>query len=567
MFDRLKIRGRVFLGFGLLLLLIAALASVSVFLGGKTQYAVSEVQRTSAVVTGLKDLLLYVRSARVATWSYLALGDAKYLKDQDDAFEQFDRAYASLQTHVVTPQGRQLIMDFHDSIVELEAKTKTADALKATGTPLGAPTMVAAIQELDAAAAKDKTAAANAITFDEALQENATEAASDQLKTAEEISIGGAVVALLIGITAAIIIGRGIVSPIRAMTKVMAALADNNLATSIPGTTRTDEIGDMAKAVQVFKDNAVRAAKIAAEEEAGNSEIGAAITRAADNDLTARVDLGGKTGFLRNIGVAINKLLDISRETLADIGLKTRQVATAVTDASAAIGQVSGGVRDQNGAVNRVAQALTESAEAIRIVSDSAKVANEKGLAAAQLVERGRVLVEQLARIVETIAQNSRKINQITQVIAGIANRTHILSLNAAIEAARAGEHGKGFVVVAQAVGKLAESAAQNTQQITDIVEQATADAAEGRLASVAVKETMDAIAGEVSQTSQMIRSIAVAMEQQQATVTHIEGSLTDLRGIASGNAVAAEEITTTMIHLSKLADEQRQQLAKFRTG
>ena len=567
MFDRLKIRDRVLLGFGLLLLLIAGLASTSVFLGGKTQYAVSEMQRTSTVVMSLKDVLLDVRSARVATWSYLAVGDAKYLEDQADAFEQFSQDYQALETHIVTPQGRRLITAFRDSIIALEAKVKAADALKATGMTLGAPAMVSALRDLDDAAAKDKALAAKAVSFDQDLQDKAAAAASDQLKLTEEMSIAGAFVALLVGTTVALIIGRGIVTPIRAMTEAMVALADNNLQTSIPGTTRTDEIGDMAKAVLVFKDNAVRAAGIAAEEKAGNDEISAAIARAAENDLTVRVELGSKTGFVRNTGVAINKLLDISRETLADIDLKTRQVATAVTDASAAIGQVSEGVRDQTGAVNAVARALTDSVEAIRQVSESAKVADEKGLAATKLVERSQVLVEQLAQTVETIAQNSRKISQITEVIAGIANRTHILSLNAAIEAARAGEHGRGFVIVAQEVGKLAESAAQNTRQITDIVEQATADVAEGRLASAAVSETMNAIAGEVSQTSQMIRSIAVAMEQQRATVTHIEGNLTDLRGIASGNAVAAEEITTTMIQLSKLADEQRLQLAKFRTA
>jgi methyl-accepting chemotaxis protein len=567
MFDRLKIRDRVLLGFGLLLLLIAGLASTSVFLGSKTQYAVSEMQRTSTVVMSLKDVLLDIRSARVATWSYLAVGDAKYLEDQANAFEQFSQDYQALETHIVTPQGRRLITAFRDSIIELEAKVKATDALKATGIPLGAPAMVSALRDLDDAAAKDKALAAKAVSFDQDLQDKAAAAASDQLKLTGEISIAGAIVALLVGTTVALIIGRGIVTPIRAMTEAMVALADNNLQTSIPGTERTDEIGDMAKAVLVFKDNAVRAAGIAAEEKAGNAEISAAIGRAAENDLTVRVELGSKTGFVRNIGVAINKLLDISSETLAGIDLKTRQVATAVTDASAAIGQVSGGVRDQTGAVNEVARALTESVEAIRLVSESAKVADEKGLAATKLVERSQVLVEQLAQTVETIAQNSRKISQITEVIAGIANRTHILSLNAAIEAARAGEHGKGFVVVAQEVGKLAESAAQNTRQITDIVEQATADVAEGRLASAAVSETMNAIAGEVSQTSQMIRSIAVAMEQQRATVTHIEGNLTDLRGIASGNAAAAEEITTTMIQLSKLADEQRLQLAKFRTA
>jgi len=473
---------------------------------------------------------------------------------------------------VVVPRERAeavlaALKDVRAAEAALEAKVKAADALKATGIPLGAPAMVSALRDLDDAAAKDKALAAKAVSFDQDLQDKAAAAASDQLKLTGEISIAGAIVALLVGTTVALIIGRGIVTPIRAMTEAMVALADNNLQTSIPGTERTDEIGDMAKAVLVFKDNAVRAAGIAAEEKAGNAEISAAIARAAENDLTVRVELGSKTGFVRNTGVAINKLLDISSETLAGIDLKTRQVATAVTDASAAIGQVSGGVRDQTGAVNEVARALTESVEAIRLVSESAKVADEKGLAATKLVERSQVLVEQLAQTVETIAQNSRKISQITEVIAGIANRTHILSLNAAIEAARAGEHGKGFVVVAQEVGKLAESAAQNTRQITDIVEQATADVAEGRLASAAVSETMNAIAGEVSQTSQMIRSIAVAMEQQRATVTHIEGNLTDLRGIASGNAAAAEEITTTMIQLSKLADEQRLQLAKFRTA
>src|ERR1700722_8032885 len=370
MFDRLKIRDRVLLGFGLLLLLIAGLASTSVFLGGKTQYAVSEMQRTSTVVMSLKDVLLDIRSARVATWSYLAVGDAKYLEDQADAFEQFSQDYQALETHIVTPQGRRLITAFRDSIIELEAKVKAADALKATGIPLGAPAMVSALRDLDDAAAKDKALAAKAVSFDQDLQDKAAAAASDQLKLTGEISIAGAIVALLVGTTVALIIGRGIVTPIRAMTEAMVALADNNLQTSIPGTERTDEIGDMAKAVLVFKDNAIRAAGIAAEEKAGNAEISAAIARAAENDLTVRVELGSKTGFVRNTGVAINKLLDISSETLAGIDLKTRQVATAVTDASAAIGQVSGGVRDQTGAVNEVARALSESEETSRLAAE-----------------------------------------------------------------------------------------------------------------------------------------------------------------------------------------------------
>jgi len=365
---------------------------------------------------------------------------------------------------------------------------------------------------------------------------------------------------------AVLIVLRGVVLPLNQLTAKIGRLSSGDGNFELPEADRGDELGAMGRALLVFRENAekIRAA-MKAEEVTG--EIGAVIAQAAQNDLTVRVDLSDKSGFLRDIGAAINQLLERSNSTLGDMSGKTLRVADAVSEASAAVGQVSSGVRSQNTAVGQVSQALTESATAIRMVSASANSANEKGVVAAKLVERGQHNAEDMLKIVEKIALNSRKISQITQVIAGIANRTHILSLNAAIEAARAGEHGKGFVVVSQEVGKLAESAAQNAQQITDIVEQATADAAAGRTASIEVKQTMDTIAGEVSQTSQMIRSIAVAMEEQQATVSQIESNVGDIRGIASSNAVAAEQITATMIQLSQLASEQRKQLETFKTG
>jgi methyl-accepting chemotaxis protein len=388
-------------------------------------------------------------------------------------------------------------------------------------------------------------------------------ATNDKIHTLE---IGLGVSITLISALTLFIILRGVVNPLNQLTGKITKLSSGDGNFELPEAERGDELGAMGKALLVFRANAEKI-RVAMGAEAVTIEIGEVITKAAQNDLTVRVDLGDKSGFLRNIGLAINQLLERSNTTLVDIGQKTRQVANAVVEASAAVGQVSSGVRSQNTAVGQVSHALAESALAIRTVSSSANTANEKGLAAAQLVERGQNSAEELFTIVEKMAQNSRKISQITQIIAGIANRTHILSLNAAIEAARAGEHGKGFVVVSQEVGKLAESAAQNAQQITDIVEQATADAAAGRTASLEVKKTMDSIAGEVSQTSQMIQSIAVAMEEQQATVTQIEGNLVDIRGIASGNAVAAEEITATMIQLSQLAAEQRQQVDQFKTS
>ncbi|MBK5255741.1 MAG: MCP four helix bundle domain-containing protein [Vicinamibacteria bacterium] len=385
----------------------------------------------------------------------------------------------------------------------------------------------------------------------------------------------------ILGLVASLAIGRGIVAPVTGMTAAMTRLAEGHTDIEVPGLEGRDEIADMGKAVIVFKQNAEKVAKqnaeierqnsekmlVAAKAEQATKEIGELIARAAGGDYTPRVQLEDKTGFLKEIGQKVNHLLDTSSHAFKDFGQKARQTAVSVGEASTAVSQVSDGARSQMSSLAQVASALTDSAKAIRIVSDSTKNASDKAIAASQFVKRGQTAVDQLMPIVEAIAQNSRKIDQIAQVISQIANRTHILSLNAAIEAARAGEHGKGFVVVAQEVGKLAESAGQNAKQIADIVERASSDAQEGKAATVSVRDVMTAIAGETEQTTHMIRSISVAMEEQQATITQIDSSVSQLRGIAASNSAASEEITATMIQLSQLANETRERLAQFKTA
>jgi methyl-accepting chemotaxis protein len=120
---------------------------------------------------------------------------------------------------------------------------------------------------------------------------------------------------------------------------------------------------------------------------------------------------------------------------------------------------------------------------------------------------------------------------------------------------------------VAQEVGKLAESAGQNAKQIADIVEQATVEANDGKSAADVVRDAMKGIATETQQTTQMIHSAAAAIEEQQASITQMDGSMSQLRSIASSNSAAAEEITSTMVQLSQLAEETRARIAQFRTS
>jgi methyl-accepting chemotaxis protein len=372
--------------------------------------------------------------------------------------------------------------------------------------------------------------------------------------------------AVILGSVLAWFIVRGIIVPLNAMTSAMTGLAAGDGTVDIPEKKSKSELGAMARAVDVFKQNADKIAAMLTAETT-TREIGEVISGAAAGDLTIRVPLENKVGFLRDIGEQVNRLLNATNAAFKEFGEKARHTAISVGEASAAVGQVSDGARSQSSALSQVATALRESTDALKSVSDNTKAASDKASNASQLVQKGLTSVNRLADIVDAIAQNSRKVNQITQVIAQIANRTHILSLNAAIEAARAGEHGKGFVVVAQEVGKLAESAGQNAKQITDIVEQATIDSNEGRAATEVVRGAMQGIAAETDQTTQMIHSSAAAVEQQQATITQIDGNVSQLRSIATSNSSAAEEITATMVQLSQLAEETRGRLAQFKTA
>ena len=395
----------------------------------------------------------------------------------------------------------------------------------------------------------------------------ATQELNERTRTTINEVVGfGIALIVLVSLFALRTINLSIVTPITVLTEKTVRLSRGDDNFPLPEVTRTDEYGALARALEVFKGNAdkIRAMSVA---EAVTREIGGVIKAASEKNFTAEVDLGTKEGFLKEIGAAVNNLIRICKGSFKDFSQKATQTAISVDEAGTAVGQISDGARLQTAQLTQVSIALGESAKAIKIVTSNAASARERAETAARAVEQGQVAVSQLEPIVEAISQNSRKINQITQVIAQIANRTHILSLNAAIEAARAGEHGKGFVVVAQEVGKLAESSAQNAKQITDIVEQATIDANEGKSATDVVRGAMQGIAAETDQTTQMIHSSAAAVEEQQATITQIDSNVSQLRTIATSNSTAAEEITATMVQLSQLADETRTRLAQFKTA
>ncbi|WP_322992378.1 methyl-accepting chemotaxis protein [Limnohabitans sp.] len=285
----------------------------------------------------------------------------------------------------------------------------------------------------------------------------------------------------------------------------------------------------------------------------------------AQGNLQRRVSAQA-LGDLNELKDNINQSLDALREAMTTIHLNARQVAAASGEASNAIGQISDGARHQTDAISQVSMAVRQTVSSVTEVSENTEVASQKSRQSFTLVRGSMVKMDEMVKVVNNIAANSEKINKITEVIEKIANKTNLLSLNAAIEAARAGEHGKGFAVVADEVGKLALNSAESSQEIAMLVKQAVEEAHSAVKAVMDVSQDMSGIERETQATDQMLQRIASALVQQSSAVEQINVNLNNLDQIAQSNSAASEEIAATVVELSKIADATRREVERFET-
>ncbi len=370
---------------------------------------------------------------------------------------------------------------------------------------------------------------------------------------------GGAVLAVvfvMLGIR--LLFGRVITRPLTAMTQAMRRLAGGETTIEVPAQDRSDEIGEMAGAVRVFKDNMIEAEGLRAEQKEAEQ-------RAAER---RKADMGRLAGeFEVTVGAIIDavstaaKDLETAAVTLTKTAETTQQLSTVVASASA----------DASGNVQAVASA-TEEMDA-SIVEIGHQVQDSRDIAG-QAVTQAQTTDAQIAEL----SAASNRIGDVVKFITAIAEQTNLLALNATIEAARAGDAGRGFAVVAQEVKALATQTAKATGEIsTQVSGMQTAT----KVSVGAIKE----ISGTIGRIAEIATTIAAAVEQQGAATREIarnvqnaaQGTaqvavnINDVNAGASRTGTASGEVLASAKLLADKSSRLKTEVAKFlatvRTG
>ncbi len=568
-------------------------------------------------------LMEKVMLTRLSAVKFIATPNEKDFAGIVDMIGELSKITDTLPDRFRTPELKRLAKEVDTNIDRYQAAFKEAgEAIFATSALLD--------REM---AGKAKAFANLAATTGES-QHAALGATRDEMEhtisNASSLEMMIAVAAAVIGLLFAWLIARSVTGPVVSMTSTMTALACGNNNVHVPALSNKDEIGEMAKAVQVFKENAIEKVRmdeaekqrLEAERKAADAqrqrdlavgkEIADLISAVSRGDLASRLNLSDKEGFYKTMSEGINSLTDTVQTAISDIArvikalaegdlsqritkdyqgafdslkndinttsVKLSEIVGQIGDATEAISQasaeVSSGSTDlaerteqQASSLEETAAAMEELGATVRTSSENAQTANNKATEARGAAEQGVTVAGSAIDAMKKIAEASRKITEIIGVIDEIAFQTNLLALNAAVEAARAGDAGKGFAVVAQEVRVLAQRSAQASKEIKTLITNSDNQVQNGVELVKKAGDSLSGIAKGVQDVASLIRDIASASKEQTSALDEINTAVATMDEMTQKNAALVEETTAAAQSMAGQASDLRQQMSFFKSA
>ena len=588
-FHRLRIIAKLLTGFGVLLAILASLS-------GWASFGALSSKGALAALSSIKDReVLDQRAARRLSeaqgqiWMALATGDSV----------NFGKAEASLQ----------IASNMLDDLAEGAGDSVNAEKLKTwTGLIQKYRDFEAKLQNLKGrneafATIEGKQAVSDATLLGAGLA-NAGEALNRQLEAdalqlqsfaalrAQWLFVGSLAaggVSLMIGGALAYFITLSIKRPILTLTHAMDLLANGDLDVVIPGVDERNEIGAMARSVEVFKTHAhekelmeseahaqsdeterqrqrseAATAKEVADRAAAMRHVGDGLKSLASGNLTARLDpkiSSTHAMIINDFNESVARLNETMR-VVVDSANAIHEGAQVINDSS---DQLTERAESQAASLEETAASLGEITETVKRAASGAGQARALVAVADADAKKGAVVVRQAVAAMDGILKSSGQITQIIGVIDEIAFQTNLLALNAGVEAARAGDSGRGFAVVAMEVRALAQRSTEAAKEIKTLISNSSKQVADGVKLVAATGQTLETILAQVTRINDVVGEIAVGAQQQAVSLAAVSAAINEMDKATQENASMVEHSNASGRSLGEETERLTRVIGQFR--
>ena len=403
----------------------------------------------------------------------------------------------------------------------------------------------------------------------------------------------GALTALigLLAVGCGVILSRAITQPIRQTTQRMRDLAAGDRQSAVRFTELTNEFGQMARALENFRDAATVKAKLeseaavqhqvseqklreteAAYEAAGSAQahvveaMASALAQLAEGNLTQRL-AGEFAAEYRQLQTDFNAAMDELQRTMQVVAGNTEGIRSGTGEISRAADDLSRRTEQQAASLEETAAALDQITATVRKTAEGAHHARQAVSAVKSEAQSSGEIVGKAISAMSAIEASSTHISQIIGVIDEIAFQTNLLALNAGVEAARAGDAGKGFAVVASEVRALAQRSAEAAKEIKALIQASTTQVASGVSLVGETGKALTRIAQQVTEITSIVTEIAASAQEQATGLHQVNTAVNQMDQVTQQNAAMVEETTAASHSLATEAEKLTSLIGQFKTG